>query len=52
VVLTDDLLARLLTFPNVLVTGHQVFSSGSVRGGGGNSAPVRVAGEVVIGSAV
>jgi D-lactate dehydrogenase len=25
VVLTDDLLARLLTFPNVLVTGHQAF---------------------------
>ncbi len=24
-VLTDDLLARLLTFPNVLVTGHQAF---------------------------
>lgn len=23
-VMTDDLLARLLTFPNVLVTGHQV----------------------------
>jgi D-lactate dehydrogenase len=24
-VMTDDMLARLLTFPNVLVTGHQVF---------------------------
>jgi D-lactate dehydrogenase len=24
-ILTDDLLARLLTFPNVLVTGHQAF---------------------------
>ncbi len=24
-VLTDDILARLLTFPNVLVTGHQAF---------------------------
>jgi D-lactate dehydrogenase len=24
-VITDDLLARLLTFPNVLVTSHQAF---------------------------
>ena len=24
-ILTDDLFARLLTFPNVLVTGHQAF---------------------------
>ena len=24
-VLTDDVFARLLTFPNVLVTGHQAF---------------------------
>ncbi|MCA1709698.1 MAG: 2-hydroxyacid dehydrogenase, partial [Actinobacteria bacterium] len=24
-VLTDDILSRLLTFPNVLVTGHQAF---------------------------
>jgi D-lactate dehydrogenase len=24
-ILTDDLLARLLTFPNVLITGHQAF---------------------------
>ncbi len=24
-ILTDDILARLLTFPNVIVTGHQAF---------------------------
>jgi D-lactate dehydrogenase len=24
-VITDDVIARLLTFPNVLVTGHQAF---------------------------
>ena len=24
-ILTDDVFARLLTFPNVLVTGHQAF---------------------------
>ena len=24
-VMTDDLFARLMTFPNVLVTGHQAF---------------------------
>lgn len=28
-VLQDDLLARLLTFPNVLITGHQAFFTGA-----------------------
>jgi D-lactate dehydrogenase len=31
-ILTDDLIARLLTFPNVLVTGHQAFFTAEALG--------------------
>ena len=31
-VLTDDVLARLLTFPNVIITGHQAFLTTNALG--------------------
>jgi len=32
-VLQDDMMARLLTFPNVIVTGHQAFFTGDAMRG-------------------
>jgi D-lactate dehydrogenase len=37
-ILRDDVLARLLTFPNVLVTAHQAFFTRGSRGGRGRHA--------------